>query len=465
MKLAPEVTKTNATNSQLAALDVRLLLNFERSEIAMDKEAELVESRMRIAYSVPEHRRYMYSGYPSEPVLAEAAAQCWAELSNANISIPGLLSAFMDNGYIGKGERGELVARLLLTLAFDAAVKQHTSAATQRSQFQQYTHSVPLKIFLEKLFGVVHAGTILESYPNVGMLQLGQAFPNAHVQFTHFIRAGDSSIMSTSGAYAAILRSSAIQCSSGQKAIDILIPVVLEPPSTPLEEAVMSGILISVKDRAEASSEAETDIDAAKLGFFPDTQEPYKGTGHGRPYIAVVLELGVQARASAKAASGTTGQDAKQASGSSTPKNSTDSEAHPPVTPAKVKALMAPMAPSRTRQATNPSQRLKNPRYMIRVHGCSPTVYSVVTDKDQFALLLRSRTMIGEHPRQSADSLRMIMHLKPFWSVAHDCYHWLRGTVDKLPAEDEGEGVFVDNEVAAGDSDAVSVPASDSIDA
>lgn len=453
MKLAPDVTMPSATNSQLAALDIRLLLNFERSEIAMDKEAELVESRMRIAYSVPKHRRYMYSGYPSEPVLAEAAARCWAELSKANISIPGLLLTFMDNGYIGKGERGELVARLLLTLAFDAAVKQHTSADTRRSQSQQYTHSVPLRNFLEELFGVVHAGTILNSYPNVGMLRLGEAFPNAHVQFTHFIRAGDSSIMSTSGAYAAILRSSAIQCSSGQIAIDILIPVVLEPPSTPLEEAVMSGILISVKDRAEASSEAETDIDAAKLGFFPDTQEAYKDTGHGRPYIAVVLELGVQARASAKFATGTTGQDAKQASSSSKPKNSTGTAVQPPATPAKLIAKKTPDRRNPPREATNPSQMLKNPRYMIRVHGCSPTVYNVVTDKDQFALLLRSRSMISEHPRQSKESLDVVMRLKPFWSVAHDCYHWVSGTVDKRPAGDEVEGVYIVNEVAAGDSD------------
>lgn len=175
-KLAPDVIGTRATDSQLAALDVRLLLDFERSEIALNKEADLVESRMRIVYSIPKHRRITYSGYPSEPILAEAAAKCWAELLRAIISIPGLLLKFMDNGYIGKGERGELVARLLLTLAFDAAVKQHTSADTRRSQSQQYTHSVPLNTFLEELFGVEHARTILKSYPTLACSDLGRLF-------------------------------------------------------------------------------------------------------------------------------------------------------------------------------------------------------------------------------------------------------------------------------------------------
>ncbi len=62
--------------ARLAVLDVQLSLDFEpRREKVQMEEASLVESHMRIAYSIPNHREYLRSGYPSEPLLAEAAAQ------------------------------------------------------------------------------------------------------------------------------------------------------------------------------------------------------------------------------------------------------------------------------------------------------------------------------------------------------------------------------------------------------
>ena len=83
----------NAKDKELAVLDVRLLLDYEHSAEAWLREEELVESGMRIAYSVPRHRQYMYSGYPSEPILAEAAASVWADIQRAGGHIPAILSA------------------------------------------------------------------------------------------------------------------------------------------------------------------------------------------------------------------------------------------------------------------------------------------------------------------------------------------------------------------------------------
>jgi hypothetical protein len=69
---ATDVGKTART----AVVDVRLMLDYEpRREASYLLQAELVASHMRICYSVPRSREYMHSGYPSEPILAEAAAQ------------------------------------------------------------------------------------------------------------------------------------------------------------------------------------------------------------------------------------------------------------------------------------------------------------------------------------------------------------------------------------------------------
>lgn len=59
---------------QLAVADVRLSLQYEPNlemSQSLDTQAKLVASHMRIAYSVPAHREYIRSGYPSEPILAE----------------------------------------------------------------------------------------------------------------------------------------------------------------------------------------------------------------------------------------------------------------------------------------------------------------------------------------------------------------------------------------------------------
>ena len=112
------------------------------------------------------------------------------------------------------------------------------------------------------------------------------------MRFTHFVRAGDDSAVSTDAAYAAILRSMAFQCSHGQEAIDGLVPIVLTDGV--LKESNMSGMAVSAKDRVAAGSKASfSNIDASKLSFFPEDQELYRDTGNGRPYISLVMELGI----------------------------------------------------------------------------------------------------------------------------------------------------------------------------
>jgi hypothetical protein len=107
--------------ARFAILSMRLLLSFEPlRESTRSFEAEQVAGYMRVAYSVPLHREYMRSGSSSEPILAEAAAQ----LMNATgVGVIRAFSETMNDDLIRKGDRGEEVARLLLTLAHDLAVK------------------------------------------------------------------------------------------------------------------------------------------------------------------------------------------------------------------------------------------------------------------------------------------------------------------------------------------------------
>ena len=117
--------------AELAVLGVRLLLEFEpvRKAPSGNMEEALVESNMRIVYSIPKHHHYMRSGYSSEPILAEAAANLMHTLrkqpTNDNVHpkdrIANVLKRHVENGLISKGELGELTGRLLLIMAIDSA--------------------------------------------------------------------------------------------------------------------------------------------------------------------------------------------------------------------------------------------------------------------------------------------------------------------------------------------------------
>ncbi|CCM00470.1 uncharacterized protein FIBRA_02503 [Fibroporia radiculosa] len=110
---------------RLAIADDRLMFTYSaRREAGRDLEDELVASHMRMAYSMQRNCEYMRSGYPSEPHLAEAAAQQLA-ISRKGFGYPltGILRDNLDGGLIDLRERGEVVWRALLTMAYDSAAE------------------------------------------------------------------------------------------------------------------------------------------------------------------------------------------------------------------------------------------------------------------------------------------------------------------------------------------------------
>src|SRR5258708_37274921 len=64
------------SDAKLAVIDVRVQLDYEpKREGTTATVSRLVASHMRTAFSLPRHRKYMRSGYPSEAWLAEEAEQ------------------------------------------------------------------------------------------------------------------------------------------------------------------------------------------------------------------------------------------------------------------------------------------------------------------------------------------------------------------------------------------------------
>ncbi|KAF8573296.1 hypothetical protein K439DRAFT_1375811, partial [Ramaria rubella] len=388
--------------ARLAVVDVRLMLDYEPRRETFHREAELVASHMRIVYSIPQNRAYLRSGYPSEPIVSEAAAQQLHSFrQRAPFPLMDILKENIQSGLLDRGQRGELVARALVMSAYDRAVEVDHPSPT-KGKPPLYSKGCSVITFIKELFSEAYANEILNSVPdNVrGGVKLKDAFKNARIRFTHFVKMVDDTSTSTAAMFAAFVRGFATVCHNEQTEVDLMLPILLWDEK--LCEEVMSAIMIQVKRRAKAGTLVAYEIEESNIAFFP----PQSGTNERastRPYIALIMELGVRAEISPEVK--TTVKVREQ------PKNAK-----------KKKTTNTPSGSSRENYP-----RSNHPRYSIFAYGCSSTVYKIVevSQKGDYAFLLASGDFPTEHPRTSSESLQAVRRMKPFWSAGSCCYHWI----------------------------------------
>lgn len=106
-------------------------------------QSQLVESYMGVVISIPEHRLYMHTAIPSEPVLVEASARL---MHLFNIDVLKFLRKALGDGLLAKGERGEIVTRALMVRAHDKV-----AATLPPINGVKYWRPVPLMSFLKHL--------------------------------------------------------------------------------------------------------------------------------------------------------------------------------------------------------------------------------------------------------------------------------------------------------------------------
>ena len=412
--------------ARLAILDVQLSLDFEpRREKVQIEEANLVESHMRIAYSIPDHREYLRSGYPSEPLLAEAAAQqLWMWRKQNPFMVVDTLTNVLETGLLHRGELGELTGRQLLLDAYHRAVELEQCDHLE-GRSPNFSAGCRLTTFINMLFTNECAEKVLGSSPdNMKGMPFRKAFEHALVSFTHFGKMADNTGITSAAAWVAFIRHMAIMCRNGQNFVDCIIPVLLQ--GTRLCEHVITGVLIQFKRRIRRGTVAGYSIDQADLIFFPKTKTGER-CKHGstastsyRPYVSLIMDLGVQPKLYEKAQTSTIFKPDLSSSKKSRSRTPPPSEGVPDhTTPSKV------VIPEfGTRHHPPPDGHA---RYNIFAYGCSPTVYRGIdaAHKPSYALLLSSRDFLGEHPRKGGPTLKAVRRMKPFWTGGDDCYHWV----------------------------------------
>ncbi|KAA1476428.1 hypothetical protein DENSPDRAFT_510994 [Dentipellis sp. KUC8613] len=236
-------------DQELACLAVRLGLTFGVIGSANQrKDLMLVCRHMRLCLSASENLADVVTTAPSEPLLAEAAARClnsWAA--------PAALWKHVDESCVSVGERGELIAALLVLCARDAAV------VMGKTQFFRYssldsddgaTRVACVEDFLRELVNK-DSRLLAAQYPTMHRnpedrtRPLNEAFRDAAVWFNHFVKVDDVDLISQEFLWTFLARGAAVLCPHNQRSVDIVIPVLFH---NALRRENVSAILIQVKN-------------------------------------------------------------------------------------------------------------------------------------------------------------------------------------------------------------------------
>ncbi|CUA77121.1 putative outer membrane protein PmpA [Rhizoctonia solani] len=385
-KLSADERPDQKANSILAALGIRVGIAFDEKEIIFHEkettankkgtvdeshpywvQSKLVESHMRVAFSIPKHRGYMHTGAPSEPILAEAAGRYLSLGGCRGIAIEGpeQLSQALEKGLLARGERGELIGRLLVTAAHDMALENYCGTLEHQPNVPSYHRPIPVLVFLCALFHPSHHQKILSARcltRKEGVETLSEAFSNSFVFFSHFALADDSQMLSAPALATALLRGMALQAKEGQESIDAVIPIHMGSLETPISPKTTSAINLQIKNRKGLS---HCKIDRSIT--VPDAS---------MPTISIVLQFAITGRK----------QDTiKVAEGS-----------------------------SRTRNTR--SQVTDDHHYEIVARGCSSKLFRPITEEveSQYKALLGAGNVWEDFARRNrVDNFQALQAMKP----------------------------------------------------
>ena len=259
-RLPVSLSKLEDKQTAFALISRRILLHFRPLQSSTaTMESNLIARHLQVAYVVPTHRKYLFSGSPSEPFLVEAAAHLMATSGFSTISC---LLNFINEDLVDAGESGEIVGRSLTIDAYDVALR------SRLTETKRIYHSwVSVLDFLKELFADSVYERIIKIKP-LGQpegLTLEEAFCNAVVRLTHYVRLSQLNLLNAANVRKAFLRGMGLVGAQSQKMVDILMPVLFvssfkdDPSGWVVEEGKMSQIMANWKNKAKDAAPLHAD--------------------------------------------------------------------------------------------------------------------------------------------------------------------------------------------------------------
>ena len=219
----------------LACLSVRVPLDFNFSHLnARHLVRKQIERHMRLCTVATSGLELLLTTTGSEPLLAEAA---FAAMTKSHESPIYHLSLHMDNDCIDVGERGELVAALLVMQARDALA----SASTSRW--------VSVGDFMTSLLGA--SARIDSALPSFALDQderkpLAKIFEDSRIWFNHVLKIRNQDLINVRYLWRFITRGAMILCANCTRGVDLVVPICYS--GNVLSRRTVTAILIQVKN-------------------------------------------------------------------------------------------------------------------------------------------------------------------------------------------------------------------------
>lgn len=281
------VDPKNLTDPQkLACLAMRLGLDFQATEWSnRGPERTQLERHMRLCLVGTPGFRTMVTISPSEPLLADAAA-----VDMGKWSVAEALLKHLKGSYLCKGDRGELIASLLLLLARDNALKvpRPLRGLTHGSDGRQRVVSVVN--FLTSLLNCdpkLVNKHLPHCFDTSGQKTktLGAAFKDASIWFNHFVKVHDYGVINEKFLWHFIVRGAAVVCANGHIGVDVFLPILF---NNRLLQQNVSAMMVQIKNALHYDSPQQSlfdNMDPFAVGLFSDKEKKHP------PVIRMVLSM------------------------------------------------------------------------------------------------------------------------------------------------------------------------------
>jgi hypothetical protein len=320
---------------------------------------------MRVALAVPYHREFLRGDTPSEPLLAEAGAWLLNDGIDFETKAPNLLAELLGKGLLARGERGEMVGRLLWTMAHDRVIR--TSDTRDQSIPGQPVYHKPIR-FLDWLKALINPRwhtVVLNAKPiaDPNGQTLEDAFKDAYLNFSHFARAGDSGIISPDRQWITLVRGMCYQCVDNQRSTDLFGTIHHGGLGAPISQQNSSSLHGQIRNRTVV-----TDVLAnPHVGGTPV---------NNLPIMVLVQDVGIQQN----------------------------------------KVYPHESIPAKKLRGTNRTENIHMRHYQIHIEGCASETYGVVPEptNNVYKSILGATKVIDDFPRNDLEEHRQaLMRLKP----------------------------------------------------
>ena len=249
---------------------------------------ELVAKNMAVCTFVDTNTGRFEIDYPSEPILAEAAAFLMHKSNNLNLILEKLRLT-IESSLISRGEKGEMIGKIILIIAKD---KAHNSC--QLSYPLMYHNLSKVGEFVQSLYGkcLESCGNTENEWicksetKNCAIKIINQQIENytellnGWMNFNHFLR--PKSWLKEIDLVNRLKRCAAIHCRENQPAIDLIIPVALNKNNF---ESI-SCIMVQIKLENQASEPKYFKV------FNKINSKLIKGIDLKKPSLLLYMQLG-----------------------------------------------------------------------------------------------------------------------------------------------------------------------------